>query len=165
MQTIRHEVWIKAKKERVFDAIATREGLDAWWGKALNAEPKLDYVVEFDHGLGEPLRMKIIDVAPGESVAWKCLSEFSEPGNPAAEWQGHELRFELHTGHDDSNSEWLRERLGIDDEPYSVLRFSHAGWKSDARWFAFCNAAWGATLEGLRLHCESGERAATAKGD
>ena len=40
MNSILHEVWINAERSTVFDAITTRNGLDAWWGKAVQAEPE-----------------------------------------------------------------------------------------------------------------------------
>jgi uncharacterized protein YndB with AHSA1/START domain len=155
VQTIRHEVWINADKKKVFEAITSRKGLDAWWGKALTAEPELDYVVEFDHGLGELLRMRITDLIPDERVTWRCLSDYSEPGQPGSEWLGHRLHFELETGRDDPNSEWLRDRLELNTgDSFTVLNFRHTGWDSDARWFAFCNYSWGVTLQGLKRYCE-----------
>ena len=59
METMEHEVWINADPAQVFEALTTRAGLDAWWGRALEAEPRLGSVVEFDHGLGDPMRMEI----------------------------------------------------------------------------------------------------------
>ena len=39
---------------------------------------------------------------------------------------------------------------------FTVVGFRHTGWEPDARWFAFCNLAWGVTLEiGLEKYCES----------
>src|SRR5260221_14669074 len=83
-----HEVWLNAEREKVFEALTTSEGLDAWWGKVMNAEPRIGAVVEFDHGLGNPLRMEITELIPNERLTWKCVSDFSDPSNPASEWRG-----------------------------------------------------------------------------
>lgn len=160
METIRQEVWINASNERVFEAITRREGLDAWWGKALNGEPQIDYVVEFDHGLGDPLRMRITDLVTDERVAWSCISDFSDSGSPASEWLGHRLLFDLTTAEDDPAYEWLAPRLGFDSktgEDVTILSFQHAGWSDSSRWFAFCNWSWGVTLAGLERYCETGQ--------
>ena len=158
MKTIHHQVWINADKRTVFEAITGREGLDAWWGNALNGEPQLDYVVEFDHGLGEPLRMRITELSADESVTWTCLSGYGEPGNPASEWLGHELRFELESGRDHPNPDWLRDRLDLNSgNGFTILSFTHTGWRGDATWFAFCNCSWGVTLDGLKRYCETGD--------
>ncbi len=62
MDTIRQEVWIEAETETVFEALTIREGLDAWWGPVSTAEPRVGSIVEFDHGLGEPIRMEITEL-------------------------------------------------------------------------------------------------------
>ncbi len=147
MEAIRHEVWINADSQAVFEAISSREGLDSWWGKALSAEPGVGCVIEFDHGLGDPLRMRITDLDPGARLTWRCVSDFSDPGNPASEWLGHRLGFDLKSAADDPALAWMGPRLGVDGG--TILRFSHTGWTPESRWFAFSNTAWGVTLEGL----------------
>jgi Activator of Hsp90 ATPase homolog 1-like protein len=154
MDAIHHEVWIDAERPVVFEAITTRAGLDAWWGKALVAEPEVGSVVEFDHGLGAPLRMGIADVAVPERLTWRCISEFGDAGMPGSEWLGHCLTFELAVGGEDPSAGWLRDRLGL-CENFTILRFRHSGWEPDSRWRAFCNSAWGVTLDGLKRHCET----------
>src|SRR4051794_18211042 len=86
VREMEHEVWLDANPVDVFAALTTKKGLDAWWGPVLNAEPRIGSVVEFDHGLGSPLRMEIIALIPNEKLAWRCVSEFSDPSNPASEW-------------------------------------------------------------------------------
>jgi uncharacterized protein YndB with AHSA1/START domain len=157
MTAIRHEVWINADTKTVFDALTTQTGLDTWWGKALSAEPKVGHVIEFDHGHGELLRMRITDLVPNERVVWKCISDHPDPGYPGSEWLGHELRFELQPAADDPTTGRLRELLFAADpgERITILRFAQRGWSSDDRWGAFCNSAWGATLAGaLKSSCE-----------
>lgn len=157
MDTIRHEIWIKAEAKPVFDAITTRAGLDGWWGKAVSAEPKVGHVIEFDHGHGAPIHMRITDLVPNERVAWKCVSDHPDPEYPGSDWLGTELSFTLSSAADDPVSGWLASTLHPDASPsdFTVLRFEHSGWKRDARWFAFCNGAWGATLnDNLLNYCE-----------
>jgi len=160
-ETIRHEVWINAPRARVFEAITTREGLDVWWGRALNGRPEIDYVVEFEHGLGEPLRMQIVDLEPNANLTWRCLADFSDPSNPSSEWRGHELRFDLKTTEGEPALEWMAPRLGLDpSDPaaLTILSFQHAGWSDDARWFGFCNSGWGMAIGTLARYCETGSR-------
>ena len=140
------EVWIEAERETVFDALTTKSGLDAWWGRAVNAEPKVGYVVELDHGLGDLLRMEITELVPNEKLTWTCVSEFGGPDHPGAEWRGQRLTFEL-----DARREI--ELIGAKHD-VTVLRLQQT-WPPNARWQAFCNAAWGWTLsESLKKHCE-----------
>jgi hypothetical protein len=147
---IHHEVWIGASREAVFDAIASRGGLDAWWGPVVNAEPKTGSVVEFDHGHGDLLRMKIIDLVPNERLEWECVSNFTYPGNPASEWTGTRLSFDLEDG-DETGFEPLDAHFTGDK--ITILHFRHTGWADDSRWLAFCNYAWGVTLSGLEAQC------------
>jgi uncharacterized protein YndB with AHSA1/START domain len=161
MNAIRHEVWINADKSRVFDAITTQTGLDHWWWKALSAEPKVGHVIEFDHGHEELLEMRVTELVPDERVSWKCVSDLTDPGYPGSEWLGHDLTFELRSAADDPLSQRLLEILFDADADagegvgVTILRFDHEGWSSDDRWCAFCNSAWGATLNGpLKSYCE-----------
>jgi uncharacterized protein YndB with AHSA1/START domain len=157
MHMIEHEVWINADRNTVFQAITTKEGLDAWWGTAVAAEPRVGAEIEFDHGEGADLRMRITELVADERVAWKCVSDFSDANNPASEWLGHHLIFELRSAASDpAFSGWLGQRLQVDpDRDGTIVRFQHNGWQRDARWTAFCNAGWGATLNGgLKDYCE-----------
>jgi uncharacterized protein YndB with AHSA1/START domain len=141
VEAIRHEVWIAAGKDKVFQAITDRQGLDAWWGPALNGEPQVGYVVEFAHfGVGNPpLQMRIMDLVPNERLLWRCVSDFIDPGNPASEWLGTRILFELEEG-----------------DGVTVLQFLHTGWPKESRWYGFCNYQWGVALTNLKHYCETG---------
>jgi uncharacterized protein YndB with AHSA1/START domain len=150
MDNIHHEVWINADRSTVFDAITSKEGLDAWWGTVVNAEARPGFVVEFDHGLGDLLRMRITDLAPDERLVWECLSDFKGPNHPGSEWLGTTLSFELrdggHIGFDKVDS--------MMQEKFTILDFKHTGWPGGARWIGFCNNAWGQCFTGLTKYCE-----------
>jgi uncharacterized protein YndB with AHSA1/START domain len=162
MDTIGHEVWIKAEAPTVFDALTTQDGLDGWWGKAVSAEPEVGHVVEFDHGHGAPVLMRIIELVPNERVVRRCVSDHTNPGHPGSDWLGTDLSFTLSSAEDDPLAGWLSSALNPEGSPrdITILRFDHTGWKRGARWFAFCNGAWGATLnDNLLNYCQtSGER-------
>jgi uncharacterized protein YndB with AHSA1/START domain len=155
---IEHEVWINADRSKVWDAISTVAGLDAWWGRAIGAGAEVGAVVEFDHGFDEPLRMRVIDLESERRVSWLCISEHRERRNPASEWLGHRLDFHLATLEGDPALTWLGPRLGYpeDGSKATVLFFRHAGWLPGSRWRNFCNLGWGATLAGLGQYCETG---------
>jgi uncharacterized protein YndB with AHSA1/START domain len=138
MESMEHEVWLDAPADAVFAALTTKEGLDRWWGPVTNAEARVDSVVEFDHGLGAPLQMEITELVPNERVTWRCISAFSDPSNPASEWRGQELRFDL--------APYGEVELLGTTQKATVLRLRITGWPANARWYGFCNAAWGQTL-------------------
>ncbi|MGH3800563.1 MAG: SRPBCC family protein [Pseudonocardiaceae bacterium] len=154
METIHHDVWINANPKTVFDAITTRAGLDAWWGKALSAEPEIGYVVEFDHKLGDPLKMRITNLVADERLEWRCVTDFSDPRNPASEWLGTRFVFDLET----EQREWVGPLLEplVTGENVTILHFRQTGWPSNSRWYGFCNWAWGEALgTNLKKYCES----------
>jgi uncharacterized protein YndB with AHSA1/START domain len=142
-------VWIDADADRVFEALTTKRGLDGWWGKVVQAEPRVGSVVEFDHGLGAPLRMEVTEIVPNERVAWTCVSTFSESTNPASEWHGQTFVWQITP----------RGPVGLlgARRDVTVLRLQIAGWPSGSRWYGFCNTAWGETLAvNLKRYCETG---------
>jgi uncharacterized protein YndB with AHSA1/START domain len=139
---------VDAAPARVYEALTTREGIDAWWGRAVTGGSARGDVVELDHGLGAVMRMRVTEAVPGERVVWQCESEFTDPGNPATEWRGTRIAFELAPVGDAAERAWMRDRAGIGPGG-TVLRFRHDGWPEGARWLGFCASAWGVTLAGL----------------
>jgi uncharacterized protein YndB with AHSA1/START domain len=151
------ESWILAEPTKVFEAVTTRAGLDAWWGKVSSAEPTLGHVVEFDHGLGAPLQMRITEFEPGQRIAWRCVSDFSDSENPASEWLGTSIRFSLRSGVGEPAAQWMGPRLGWsrqNDEDFTILEFQHVDWPASSRWLPFCAGGWAQALAGLTRHCE-----------
>jgi uncharacterized protein YndB with AHSA1/START domain len=138
VESMEHEVWIEAATEHVFDALTTKQGLDRWWGPVITAEPRVGSVVEFDHGLGDPLRMEITDLVPNARVTWRCVSEFHDAKNPASEWTGQTLQFDLTPR---TEVELLSRK-----QRATIVRLRVTGWPPNARWYGFCNSAWGQTL-------------------
>ena len=155
MNEIHLESWIAAERETVFEAITTREGLDGWWGRALEAEARVGAVIVFDHELGDLLRMEVIDLEAPNRVAWRCLSDFSETSNPASEWLGTTISFEFRAGQEDPAAEWLGSKIGIDAtaDEFTIVDFHHGGWPAPSRWRPFCDWAWAGTLTELGHHC------------
>jgi uncharacterized protein YndB with AHSA1/START domain len=163
MTQIQLEIWIRAEPKVVFDAVTTKAGLDAWWGRAVSAEPAVGAVVEFDHGLGAPLRMRVVELVPDRRVVWRCVSDFADPVNPASEWLGTSITFALRPGAGDPAADWLRPRLGWDRDgaadDFTIVEFRHVDWPRESRWLPFCADGWGKALSGLALFCERGEAA------
>ena len=149
MTEIWHEVWIEADASTVFAAVTTKVGIDGWWGPVDGVAPRVGAVLEFDHGLGAPLRMEVVEFMAGERVTWRCVSEFDDPSNPASEWTGQTLRFAVTP----------RQPVALlgGTQDVTVLTFRNDGWPDNSRWRGFCNTAWGETL-GVKLKsfCESG---------
>lgn len=138
--TAEHEVWIAADREAVFAALTTVDGLNGWWGPALEASTEIGGHVVFDHGLPSPMRMEVVAFDPPARVTWRFASTYDDPDNPASEWinQTFEWRIEPRAEH---------TLLG---RPVSatIVHLTNAGWPASSRWRGFCTTAWGATLDG-----------------
>lgn len=142
-QALRVEHWVAAMPADVYEALSTRTGLDAWWGPVVELTKD---EIAFDHGLGEPLRWRILKSGP-EGVVWECTSHHAEPGNPASEWTGTRLEFTIGMARDLPNPDWMAERLELDPDATTVIRLAHTGWPADAQWLGFCTKAWADTLQ------------------
>lgn len=151
MATLRHQVWINAPLMRVYEALATAEGLGHWWAPHTSAETDAGLV--FAHSPGPAhgdVRMKVLERTPGRRIEWEIIS-FHPGRSPASAWTGTHIVFELDER--PSPGQWL----GLDHEgqPMAVIDFRHEGWDEDSAFLGFCNCAWGVTLDMLRRWCES----------
>lgn len=88
-------MWIASDAGAVYDALTTREGLDAWWGEAVTATPEEGSTITFDHGLGAPMLIKVTRLVPKERVEWRFSSRFDDPENPASEWFGQSFVWDI----------------------------------------------------------------------
>jgi uncharacterized protein YndB with AHSA1/START domain len=135
MAEMLHEVVIGAPARRVYEALATREGLRGWWTDDAEMEPRVGSVAVFGFGnRATVFRMRIDDLVPGRRVVWSCEGE---PG----EWQDTQLTFEL----------------APTPSGGTRLRFSHAGWRSLDGCFATCNSRWGMLMHRLKAYAEGEE--------
>ena len=98
---------IRAPRERVFDAVATVEGVRGWWTPIASGSPAAGGELHLGFaGLGEHIALRVEEARRPSLVRWRCLAH---SGSPA--WNGTALTFEL------------RE----DGPGRCELRFRHAG--------------------------------------
>jgi uncharacterized protein YndB with AHSA1/START domain len=135
-----HEVWIAADRDDVFAALTTLEGLNGWWGPALEASTDVGGQVVFDHGLGTPMRMEVVACDAPVRVTWRLVSTHEGADNPASEWTGQTFAWRTEPRAD-------RTLLG-QARSVTVVHLTNAGWPAASRWRGFCTTAWGATLDG-----------------
>jgi len=121
MPDILHRVGIAAPPERVFEAVATIEGLEHWWIVGTTGNPRTGGVIDFDF-----CKMKVAEAKPGALVHWKCT-------DGPDEWLGTEVLFQL---------EWK-------DEQTFVL-FKHANWKAPVEFMHHCSTKWATFLLSLK---------------
>ena len=151
MAALYHQVWIDAPASRVYEALASAEGLGKWWSPHTSAQTADGLVLSHDpgpeHGV---VQQRVLDSTPSKRVEWEVTSH--HPGDsPASAWTGTHIVFEIS---EQKNPGKLRG-VASQSPVLSVLDFRHSGWDETSEFFGFCNFAWGATLLKLKDWCES----------
>ena len=146
MASIRHEIWLDAPTERVFELLSSAAGISTWWDK--QTEKQTPEGVVFEHNPGPEhgvVRFLVLESEPHKVVRWKCISTHPE-NTPAFEWTGTEIAF--HLG-DRGSSPAAMQKWAAEIPIQTVLRFEHSGWNENAKYLPFCNHAWGNVLASL----------------
>ncbi|MFQ5989817.1 MAG: SRPBCC domain-containing protein [Candidatus Methylomirabilales bacterium] len=131
MADMHHEIVIDASPEKVYDAIATQEGLRGWWTGDSVAEPRVGSIAEFGFYNRQFLfRMRVEELMPGKKVVWSCVGDHDE-------WKDTRLTWDI------------SQRDGG-----TVLHFTHGNWRSTTRFFASCNSTWGMLMYRLKDYAE-----------
>ena len=128
-----HSVEIQAEPRRVYEALATGEGLASFWTRDSKAEPRTGTVAEFGFG-GPRLRMRVDELAPDRRVRWTTLGDFPN-------WEGTTVAWDLKAA--DGKTE---------------VQFAHDGWAAELpqRDLASVNYTWAQILGRLKAFAESG---------
>ena len=89
MADIRHRVGVNAPEERVYEWLATREGLAEWWTRDVRGDAGQGGKLAFYFGSPEPSAvMEVVEAAPGRCVQWRCVEGPDE-------WVGTTVTFDL----------------------------------------------------------------------
>ena len=134
MPDIRHRVAMSAPLESVYGAVATKDGISAWWTRdGVRGEASEGSRLGFYFGQPEPAAvMEVTRLSPDGHVGWSCVEG-------AEEWIGTKLSFDL---------------TQADGE--TVVLFTHADWRSPSEFMAHCSARWAYFLLSLKSYVESG---------
>jgi uncharacterized protein YndB with AHSA1/START domain len=126
---------MSAPLDRVYAAIATKDGLSDWWTRdGVRGDTEEGSKVEFYFGQPEPAAvMEVTRSDPHGQVSWSCVGG-------ADEWVGTRLTFEL---------------TPKDDE--TVVLFTHADWRDPSDFMAHCSARWAYFLLSLKSLVEKGK--------
>ncbi len=135
MPDVRHRVVMSAPLDRVYSAIATKDGLSDWWTRdGVRGESTEGSTIEFYFGQPEPAAvMEVTRLDPEGQVGWSCVGG-------ADEWVGTKLSFTL---------------TPKDDE--TVVLFTHADWRDPSDFMAHCSARWAYFLLSLKSLVETGK--------
>lgn len=138
MVDILHRVGAKASIEKTYDALATPEGVAAWWtadtsgAAGVGASMKTDFTVAATGEYIGGFELTVEELIPNQRVAWRVT------GGPE-EWIGTQIGFDL-TSEDD----------------YTVVNFAHTGWREPVEFMAHCSTKWATYLLSLKSYVEVG---------
>ena len=134
MPDIMHFVTIKSQPSRVFDALATADGVRSWWTRDADLDAQVGGMGEFRfYGGGKVTKVEVCDLSRPVRVGWKVRSSFRP------EWEGTTINFDLSA--EDGGTE---------------LRFSHFGFPKPDDDYALCTTGWGIYLASLKALLEGG---------
>ena len=127
MPDIQHAIQIAAKPETIYPIVATAHGFSQWWATDITESGGLVELGFFNRATVYKLKREI-DKPPAHAD-WLCQS--------VDEWGGTHIIFRV-------------EARGAE----SLLRFTHAGWRSETDYFTSCNPTWGALMYRLKAAAE-----------
>jgi len=133
MPAILQDFPIAASPNRVFDAVSTPAGLDAWWTLHSKGHPTLGATYELDFGPGYLWKAEVTRADPSTAFELRLTSA-------DAEWTGTTVGFELAPAGDGTQ-----------------VRFYHRGWPAPSEHYRISNHCWAMYLRILRRHLEHGE--------
>ena len=132
MPDIMHLVTIDSAPDRVFNALATAEGVRSWWTHDADLDGYLGGIGEFRfYGGSKVTKVEITELNRSERVRWKVVSSFRP------EWASTTILFDLKA-----------------EETGTMLRFAHCGFPQPDDDYAICTTGWGIYLERLKAHLE-----------
>jgi uncharacterized protein YndB with AHSA1/START domain len=137
MPDIDHEFSVHASAPQVFAAVATADGLNAWWTLTCKGQPAAgnDYQLGF-----------------GAGYDWiGHVTECTE--NEAIEWQ-------IESGDEDWNGTRVALRLKDTGDGSTAVRFRHSGWPADNGHYRGSTYCWAMYLRLMKRHVEHGETVA-----
>lgn len=122
----RIEIDLAAPPERVYEAIATADGVRSWWTDGTFAE-EVGGVGRLTFGNGWT-ELRVEKLVPDREVEWSCVGQDIAGFDPTDEWVGTRIRFRLTSIDGDSGThlDFVHEGLaGLGCEEMCVKGWSH----------------------------------------
>ncbi|MFC0531881.1 SRPBCC family protein [Phytohabitans kaempferiae] len=132
MADILHRIGATAPLEKVYDALATCDGLAGWWTTGTTGESAVGGTIQFRFGDTGGFDMKVLDQRPNERVEWEVTD-----GDPA--WIGTRITFDLRREGDDT-----------------LVLFKHEGWREPGEFMSHCTTKWATYMLSLKRLVETG---------
>jgi len=137
MPDIYHQFPVFGPADKVFDAVATPEGLDAWWSLTSKGEPAPGNIYELFFGEGYDWRARVTECVPNELFELEIYDSMPD-------WEGSRVRFELGP-------------FGSDpDKAATEVRFSHTGWPEGNDHYRISSFCWAMYLRLMKKWVEDG---------
>jgi uncharacterized protein YndB with AHSA1/START domain len=137
MVDILHRVGVKSSLGEVYKALATREGVAAWWTNNTQGDSKVGGTLKFSFSANDVeiggFEMKVLELHPAELVRWQVV-------DGPAEWIGTTISFELRQEGD-----------------HCIVLFRHQGWKEPVEFMHHCSTKWAIFLMSLKSLLETGK--------
>jgi uncharacterized protein YndB with AHSA1/START domain len=134
MPDIMHSLKIATSPDRVYQAIATAEGIRNWWTRDAALDPKVGGGGEFGfYGRRFVAKVKIDELEPAARVKWRVTN---------SAWPGDTIEFGFKS-----------------EQKHTRLTFAHRGFPQSDQLYASATTRWGFYLLSLKRHLETGEGA------
>lgn len=130
MADILHRVGTLAAPDAVYQALTTVDGLSAWW--TTDTKVDADGLLVFRFGDLGGFDMKVLETAANKRVLWEVV-------DGPAEWIGTTVGFEIKA-----------------DGDWTIVLFSHAGWREPVEFMSHCSTKWATFLMSLKQLVETG---------
>ena len=133
MVDILHRVGVQTPTpEGVYEALTTAEGLAGWWTQDVTGSGEVGGVLAFRFPPVGGFDMEVLESAPGKRVTWRVV-------DGPAEWIGTTVDWELRQ-----------------DGEYTIVLFSHAGWREPVEFMHHCSTKWATFLLSMKSLVETG---------
>ncbi len=133
MHNIYHDLPIKASSDKVFDALASAEGISAWWSLSTKGAPVEGELYELDFGPGYLWEARVVSCTASSALEWEMTKADEE-------WTGTRVGFRL-----------------VESSGKTTVQFYHTGWPENNDHYRSSSYCWAMYLRILKRTIENGE--------
>lgn len=131
MATIYHQIGIKTSLEKAFNAVATLEGISAWWTPT-TGDPNLKGSLSFNFGEHSVIAT-VTAYETNQLIDWTVQGE-------AGEWLDTHIHFKFE-----------------DRGDQILIDFEHNNWREATPMLSHCTTKWAVFLLSLKDYLETGK--------
>ncbi|GAA1883524.1 SRPBCC family protein [Asanoa iriomotensis] len=132
MVDILHRVGVVAPLDDVYTAVATPEGIAAWWTTDTVGKSEVGETLALRFGEAGGFDLEVRELDPAGHVRWRVVEG-------PAEWIGTDI-------------DWRLDRRG----DYTIVLFGHEGWREPVEFMHHCSTKWATFLLSLKDYAETG---------